>query len=52
MSFVKKAVRGVTDMFGLTGDVPSGAQSKTGFFPPNINIISELFEAEQKSSGG
>ena len=52
MSFVKKAVRGVTDMFGLTGDVPSGAQSKTGFFPPNINIISELFKAEQKSSGG
>ena len=51
MRFIGKAVRGVTNMFGLTGDVPAGAQSRTGFFPPYVNIYNPLYEAEMKSGG-
>jgi hypothetical protein len=51
MSFIGKAIRGVTNMFGLTGDVPRGAQSQTGFFPPNIDIDLPLFSAKQTASG-
>ena len=51
MSFIGKAVRGVTNMFGLTGDVPQQAQSRTGFFPPYVNIYNPLYEAEMKSGG-
>jgi len=51
MSFIGKAIRGVTNMFGITGDVPRGAQSQTGFFPPNIDINLPLFSAKQTASG-
>tara|TARA_R100000306_G_C4340649_1_gene125044 strand:- start:5 stop:934 length:930 start_codon:yes stop_codon:yes gene_type:complete len=51
MGFIKKAISGVTNLLGLTGDVPAGAQSKTGFFPPNIDINLPLFSAKQTARG-
>ena len=52
MSFIGKAISGVTNLLGLTGDVPKGAQSQTGFFPPNIDIDLPLFGTKQTASGG
>mgnify|MGYP003645100504 CR=1 FL=1 len=51
MGFIKKAIGGITNMLGLTGDVPAGAQSQTGFFPPNIDINLPLFSAKQTARG-
>ena len=51
MGFIKKAISGVTNLLGLTGDVPAGAQSQTGFFPPNIDINLPLFSAKQTARG-
>ena len=51
MSFIGKAISGITNMLGLTGDVPRGAQSQTGFFPPNIDIDLPLFGAKQTARG-
>ena len=52
MSFIGKAISGVTDLLGITGKVPRGAQSQTGFFPPNIDIDLPLFGTKQTASGG
>jgi hypothetical protein len=51
MSFVKKAFGAVTNMLGITGDVPSGSQTQTGYFPGNVNIDLPLYSARQTASG-
>jgi len=51
MGFIGKAVRGVTNLLGITGDVPKGVQTQTGFFPPNVNIDLPLFSARQTAGG-
>tara|TARA_R110002020_G_scaffold355527_1_gene568204 strand:+ start:1282 stop:2205 length:924 start_codon:yes stop_codon:yes gene_type:complete len=50
-SFLSSILKPVTNMLGITGDVPRGAQSRTGFFPPNVQIHGPLFRSEVQSRG-
>ena len=51
MSFIGKAVGALTGMLGITGDVPQGSQTQTGYFPKNVNIDLPLYSAKQTASG-
>lgn len=51
MSFIGKAVGALTGMLGITGDVPSGSQTQTGYFPKNVDIDLPLYSAKQTASG-